>query len=273
MNIELEIPQRMEPPIYFYYKLTNFYQNHRRYVKSRSDDQLRGEAVTNLDSCDPLDKWAVPNSSEPKPLYPCGLIANSYFNDTFTNPTSVASTNGSTLSINWTDKGIAWESDVEKKFKPFSNYDSQTMTDIGPMGTPINHTKEDFIVWMRTAGLPTFKKLRYIIKDQALEAGTKLTVQIQNNFPVESFSGTKSVVLSTTSWLGGKNDFLGYAYVVVAGICLFLALIFGIKHKVSPRSVLANVFFNRAPRGTSSCIVWQRTSFIQLLLRSFQAPW
>merc|ERR1711871_1076910 len=32
----------MTKPVYVYYELVNFYQNHRRYVKSRSDDQLRG---------------------------------------------------------------------------------------------------------------------------------------------------------------------------------------------------------------------------------------
>ena len=30
----------MEPPIYFYYQLENFYQNHRRYVKSKDKFQL-----------------------------------------------------------------------------------------------------------------------------------------------------------------------------------------------------------------------------------------
>lgn len=39
-DINITVPERMEPPIYMYYKLTNFYQNHRRYVKSRSDVQL-----------------------------------------------------------------------------------------------------------------------------------------------------------------------------------------------------------------------------------------
>lgn len=33
----------MKPPIYVYYELDNYYQNHRRYVKSRSSLQLLGE--------------------------------------------------------------------------------------------------------------------------------------------------------------------------------------------------------------------------------------
>ena len=43
-TISIEVPKQMDPPIYMYYKLTNYYQNHRRYVKSRSDQQLvRGQ--------------------------------------------------------------------------------------------------------------------------------------------------------------------------------------------------------------------------------------
>lgn len=34
-------PQKIDPPIYIYYELTNYFQNHRRYVKSRNDEQLR----------------------------------------------------------------------------------------------------------------------------------------------------------------------------------------------------------------------------------------
>lgn len=32
----------MEGPVYVYYELRKFYQNHRSYVKSRSFDQLKG---------------------------------------------------------------------------------------------------------------------------------------------------------------------------------------------------------------------------------------
>jgi hypothetical protein len=73
-NITLTIPAAMQAPVYFYYQLANFYQNHRRYVKSRADAQLRGDLTADTSSCDPLQT----HSSQQ--IYPCGLIANSFFN-------------------------------------------------------------------------------------------------------------------------------------------------------------------------------------------------
>merc|ERR1711990_534689 len=35
-TVAVEFPE-MKAPVYFYYQLTNYYQNHRRYVKSRND--------------------------------------------------------------------------------------------------------------------------------------------------------------------------------------------------------------------------------------------
>jgi hypothetical protein len=55
------------------------------------------------------------------------------------------------------------------------------------------------------------------------------------DFAVKGFEGTKSIVISTTSWIGGKNPFLGIAYVVVGSICILLGLAFLLKHHFSPR--------------------------------------
>ena len=62
-----------------YYGLTNFYQNHRRYVKSRNDNQLRGVKQTkSTDDCDPF--YMTKNDTVRYYYAPCGAIANSMFN-------------------------------------------------------------------------------------------------------------------------------------------------------------------------------------------------
>ena len=76
--IQFDVPADMNASVLMYYKLTNFFQNHRRYVKSLDTNQLKGKAVSisELDKgdCKPL---AVRDG---KAIYPCGLIANSLFN-------------------------------------------------------------------------------------------------------------------------------------------------------------------------------------------------
>ena len=62
-------------------------------------------------------------------------------------------------------------------------------------------TDEHFIVWMRTAGLPSFRKL-YGVINQDLNPGT-YSLAIANNYAVTQFNGHKTFVLSTTNMLGG----------------------------------------------------------------------
>lgn len=78
-TISIVVEKEMKAPVYVYYELSNFYQNHRRYVKSRSDPQLAGtiftsESASGMVDCDPLR-----TAQSGKVLHPCGLVANSYF--------------------------------------------------------------------------------------------------------------------------------------------------------------------------------------------------
>lgn len=75
-TLSFDVTKDMKAPVYVYYQLDNFYQNHRRYVKSRSDSQLMGDVLTEseLSDCDPLKTYN--DGGTTKVLSPCGLIAN-----------------------------------------------------------------------------------------------------------------------------------------------------------------------------------------------------
>ncbi|KAK9741276.1 hypothetical protein RND81_03G094100 [Saponaria officinalis] len=233
----------MKAPIYIYYQLDNFYQNHRRYVKSRSDQQLRSKKSENeVSACKPEDMIDGKN-----PIVPCGLIAWSLFNDSY----SFALDNQN-LTVN--KKDISWKSDRDHKFgkdvfpKNFQSGGLQggaTLNESIPLSE-----QEDLIVWMRTAALPTFRKL-YGRIEQDLNPNDEITVTLKNYYNTYSFNGKKMLVLSTTSWLGGKNDFLGIAYLTIGGLCFFLALLFIVIYLFKPRRLgdPSYLSWNRNPGG------------------------
>ncbi|CAN6243234.1 unnamed protein product [Urochloa humidicola] len=238
----LTITKDMKQPIFVYYQLDNFYQNHRRYVKSRNDAQLRDRSkATETSNCDPE------STIDGKPIVPCGLIAWSLFNDTYN-----LIRNNEPLTVD--KKDISWKSDREHKFGSDvfpSNFQK------GPLqgGKILNSTiplsqQEDLIVWMRTAALPTFRKLYGRIYVD-LKVNDTITVNLENNYNTYSFGGKKKLVLSTANWLGGKNDFLGLAYLTVGGLCFFLAFAFTLLYLIKPRKLGDNNYlsWNRPPVG------------------------
>eukprot|EP00658_Telonema_sp_P-2_P006804 TRINITY_DN12569_c0_g1_i4.p1 TRINITY_DN12569_c0_g1~~TRINITY_DN12569_c0_g1_i4.p1 ORF type:complete len:407 (-),score=108.70 TRINITY_DN12569_c0_g1_i4:183-1403(-) len=306
-NVNVTLDEDMDSPVYLYFELTEFYQNHRRYVKSRNDDQLMSNSdATTTDQCSPIDKVDSGNSNNELAIYPCGLIAWSAFNDTLyaanqistnvyeyyqnyllrnTDGSGSCSSSSNCDFIPTTKNGIAWSSDKDDKFEkldscsgnglfssvtssltmPYNTFKyymcstSATYTSTCSIGSStassnscFDHTttstptygsttgtnsqqtceqkyrcgdvsNEEFIVWMRTSGLPTFRKLYRVINTD-LKKGDILLFTINDVFPTSAFSGSKRIVLSTTAWIGGKNTFLGAAYITVACICILLGL-------------------------------------------------
>ncbi|KAF5177071.1 Ala-interacting subunit [Thalictrum thalictroides] len=139
----------------------------KRYAKSRSNKQLWSKAYKyHTAECEP-EKRGYKHI-----VVPCGLIAWSLFNDTYG-----FSVNDKRLEVNKTD--IAWKSDKENKFGSDvypENFQSGEL--IG--GATLDESKplsdqEDLLVWMRTAALPTFRKL-YGRIEKDLEANATITV-------------------------------------------------------------------------------------------------
>lgn len=117
--------EKIEGPVYVYYQLDNFYQNHRRYVMSRSYAQLMGAPITPAQAklqCDPIltnANMGVTTSVNGETLdpdaiaYPCGLIAKSVFTDSY----ALSSTEDMLTPVTIDESDIAWKSDVTFKFK------------------------------------------------------------------------------------------------------------------------------------------------------------
>lgn len=241
-------------------------------MQSLDTAQMSGTAVDNATiaggTCDPLTTEAASG----KAYYPCGLIANSIFNDTIGSPYLLNGDGDDPEIYNMTNTGIAWPSD-KKLYKttkyeywqvvPPPNwrvkYPNYTADNFYQMGDD-----EAFMVWMRTAGLPTFSKLARRNDTTAMGRGSyQLDIQSSKfqssclgrhvltkhglDFNVTEYGGTKSIFISTRTVMGGKNDFMGIAYIVVGGVCVIIGVLFTAANLIRPRyaiySIPAKIFF------------------------------
>ena len=142
-----------------------------------------------------------------------------------------------------TTTGIAWSSD-RALYKPTTYTFDQVVPPPNwrKMYPEYNSTLlppnlqewEAFQVWMRTAGLPDFSKLAKRNDTGTMDHG-RYQIDIWDEFDVTVFGGTKSILISTRTVMGGKNPFLGIAYLVVGGVCIVLGAIFTATHIVKPR--------------------------------------
>ncbi|KAF4070993.1 hypothetical protein AMELA_G00279820 [Ameiurus melas] len=252
-SLPFSLEQPFESNVFMYYGLSNFYQNHRRYVKSRDDSQLNGDASSLKEPSKECEPYRMIGNT---PIAPCGAIANSMFNDTL--ELIYLDPNGTRNIIPLIKTGIAWWTDKHVKFRNPGGSVSNLTTVFQGTAKPVNWRKpvyeldsdpanngfinEDFIVWMRTAALPTFRKLYRIIQKKNNNMTPTLprgnyTLEVTYNYPVRSFDGQKRMILSTISWMGGKNPFLGIAYITVGSVCFFLGVVLlFIHHKYGNRN-------------------------------------
>ncbi|XP_042350110.1 transmembrane protein 30C [Plectropomus leopardus] len=241
-TVVFNIEKAFKGDVFFYYGLRNFHQNLRRYMDSRDDGQMVGRK-RNLKNpskyCEPFTK-----DKNGLPIAPCGAVANSMFNDSFT--FTYVGPSGPRVQVPLLRRGITWYTDKNVKYRNPKN-DNMTLAQVFE-GTakplywqkpvykldPIDPTNngfinDDLIVWMREAAFPNFKKLYGVLYrtrkpfTKGLPAGN-YSIDISYNFPVQYFRGRKEVVLTTLTWFGGQNHFLPVAYLVTSCLILLIAI-------------------------------------------------
>ena len=168
----------MTPPIYVFYELNGFYQNNRRYVISRSDTQLVNKNSPDTSACPPQLNYADNSSLI---INPCGLTAWSFFNDSFA-VTEVAPAAGATFNVDISSSGFAPYSDQKYMFANYnaSNF-NPTLNQYRGGANITGYVQQDdrFVIWMKLAPLPKFRKLWGVI-NTPLNAGDTVVMNVTN---------------------------------------------------------------------------------------------
>ncbi|EGR28198.1 ligand-effect modulator 3 LEM3 family protein, putative, partial [Ichthyophthirius multifiliis] len=227
-QIRIKLNQKFNQPVYIFYEISNFSQQNRVFMKSRSDLQLQGEYVSDSKlrkQCSPaitnkdLGKteqyfFEGQNLNQEDIAYPCGLIAKYFFNDNY--QIYDLQNKNKQISIQKTD--IVWPSDLEHKYKinkkELDKYWYDTLD-------------ENFIEWMKPSSFSSFRKIWGKI-NQDLNQG-EYDILIDDFWNTQFFKGHKSLLLSTKDIFGGKNIFLQYAFIVVGFIQILLSLVLFVK--------------------------------------------
>jgi hypothetical protein len=128
-----------------------------------------------------------------------------------------------------TEAGIAIPR-FAKNFAPISDEYTPDNTWLNGSLFPEGQVDERFINWAHLAAFPTFRKLWGKTDGKVTIPRGEYLIGIQDNYPVQSFGGRKSIVIAGKSWAGGKNVFLGGLFIFLAGVSVILAGVSGIVY-------------------------------------------
>lgn len=225
-EINFDVQKKIKGPVYIYYKLMNFYNNHIEYVKSKNFDQLRGEIISESRANKTCEDFSINkqlkdyqgvNSSlngrildDYKVLDPCGKIARSLFNDSyqlfFNNSVEIPIKNDS----------------ICRKIDKLNFKNSLDYMDF----QYINKEDEHFMNWMNMEIFPNFiKKWGNINVD--LEKG-KYKLKIYDRWGKKEWDIHKYFVIAKGSDFG-KEKFFGYVLAISACLTLFIIIIVSLR--------------------------------------------
>ena len=213
-SITFNITYTIPAPVYVYYELFNFSQNHFRFRTSIDYSQLHGSYVTDGSDCSPR----ATSDNNDQILAPCGLRAYYTWTDNYKFPES----------FNVTSKGLTWSHEIGYLYHSLSNnYTDEQRWLRGIPGYEDETESDKFAIWMRTSPRPHFRKLVAILNND-LTAGQH-QIDIDVNYNSQTYNGMRYLVFNRLSKAGGRNFTLtainvclGFIYVIgsIASHCL-----------------------------------------------------
>lgn len=297
--ITITLTEPMANSAYIYYELTGYYQHHRRFVSSMDRTQFTDEWRPNMGitMCAPLEKVESescdvgacdPASKKERKVFPCGIVANTMFNDIFwlhegvlpngdkLGPPDMVSKGAARTYMSHNAKNPTWTVNPVEYLPVWNNpnfsriiapvhgdrmphitadYTNSTAWVHDPLdpefGAGTGVENEHWRVWVEGAANQPFRKA-YGKINRDLPVNTTLVFAVQSNFYVRSFAGSKALVVSELSWFGSENYALGVFYIAVGGIFLIAGLLFTIRKITNPR-----------PLGDASCLGWKHKAKAQ----------
>ena len=225
-KIQFKVLKTIKKPVFVYYKLKNFYLNHRKIIESKNWKELRGEDVNTKSSCEGaylmgemfgknspyfINPWGH-QFSEGDVASPCGLLAKSFFNDTY----NITDDEGNYINID--ENGIANSYLKNTFFKRRKDYKEKQWIDV---------ENEHFINWMNTETFSTFIKLwGKIYRD--LEPGSYYLI-VHDNYDIARYDSKKYFVIGNAN-ISGVNNLAGYFFIAVAIYLTIVILIIWAKY-------------------------------------------
>ena len=270
------ITKDIDNDLYLYYELTNYYQNNIKYVSSIPWEQLTGDITQTESDLEPICTEAATMDGT-NLLNPCGLVAKSFFTDTYSMDTSASKVNGATPStVTLDESNLVWTSDelfVQPDGFKFEKVDSCA---IGCQASGMEagcgcymdpSTSNIYLYSYPNTNTTTYLYEMYPDQISPIEGVTDEHFKVWMNVAAlpdfrkpyasipgpfkngdtvaidivsvydTNWDGTKSLVLTEKYSLGLPNSGVGITYIVSSCFCLAVAISFLVKEKLFPRAL------------------------------------
>ncbi|XP_063628782.1 cell cycle control protein 50A-like isoform X1 [Cydia splendana] len=217
----LELEHDLQGAVTLYYELPEFDQTNTTYASSKDDQQLMGKPGDR-----PAESCGNYSYSNNTPIFPCGEIADSIFNDTFTLKKVVSKEQKVTLEVEYTNlvtgDTLKYKNPPEEVLKNFTrpiNWggDPETRDLPWETGTSLKGVENPaFQAWMDTSlkSKPVWRVKNKGEYEQGLPAGNYIMF-IEMHYGVNRYGGPRVMILEGMYTESVRRSTAG-------GVCLIL---------------------------------------------------